>query len=50
MGREVDIYPPPPDPTMVEQTYAEERRLAKLRDIKEKQELIIQRRKSVSFK
>ena len=41
----IDIYPDAPGPDLIEQRYIEERRLARLKDLKEKQDLILQRRK-----
>ena len=40
-------YPEPPPPDRVEARYREERQLARLREVKEKQDLILQRRKYV---
>ncbi len=38
-------YPEPPDPERAEKKYLEEKRLARLKDLKEKQDLILQRRR-----
>ena len=40
-------YPEPPPPDRVEARYREERQLARLREVKEKQDMILQRRKYV---
>ena len=38
-------YPEPPPPERVEKTYMEEKRLAQIQAMKEKQEMILQRRR-----